>query len=210
MPCSVGSRRAAIVKARESGLVLFIANVFHPVGGLSVDLLLNGHMGHRRGCRGPMPVFLTGRNPDHVTRVYGEGPQLLAPFRKVDVRIWKRVSVHDPSPYEERAARKSSAVDCFEIIPEIFPKNLGLIKAVRSTARFRFRGGLLRSNGCKVRALPRRSIEISELLLVRLPRKELAVYPTHEDESWSMLRKLKTPAILALKRGGASAIRSII
>jgi hypothetical protein len=45
----------------------FVADVFHPVGGLAVKLLLNGDMGHRRGWRRPMPVLLTRRKPDHIT-----------------------------------------------------------------------------------------------------------------------------------------------
>jgi hypothetical protein len=52
----------------ESGLILFVADLFHPVDSLAVQLFLNGDVGHRRGCRGSMPVFLTGRNPDDVTR----------------------------------------------------------------------------------------------------------------------------------------------
>src|ERR1035441_2317679 len=92
--CSLGSRRAIVVPASGdvgpaageafvfgmdwcscwlsfgpwSGLVLFVTNLFHPVDNLTVELFLNGDMGHGRGCRGAMPVFLTGRNPDDVTR----------------------------------------------------------------------------------------------------------------------------------------------
>ena len=49
-------------------LVLFVGDVFQPVSGLAVELLLNGDMGHRRGWRGPVPVLLAGRNPDHIAR----------------------------------------------------------------------------------------------------------------------------------------------
>src|SRR2546422_2853317 len=51
----------------SSGLVLFIADLFHPVNGLTVEPLLNGDMRHGRGCRGAVPMFLTRREPDHVT-----------------------------------------------------------------------------------------------------------------------------------------------
>ena len=47
---------------------MFVADLFHPVGGLAVKLLLNGDMGHRCRCRGAMPVLLTWRNPDHIPR----------------------------------------------------------------------------------------------------------------------------------------------
>src|ERR1035438_4649751 len=52
----------------KSAVVLFVAAVFHPVGGLAVELLLNGDMAHRRGWRRAMPMLLSGRNPDDVTR----------------------------------------------------------------------------------------------------------------------------------------------
>src|SRR5487761_717213 len=51
-----------------SGLVLFVADLFHPVDNLTVELFLNGDVRHGRGRRGPMPVLLTWRNPDHITR----------------------------------------------------------------------------------------------------------------------------------------------
>src|SRR6266566_42912 len=52
----------------RSGLVLFVADLFHPVGGLAVETFLNGDMRHGRGWRGAVPVFLTRLEPDHVTR----------------------------------------------------------------------------------------------------------------------------------------------
>src|SRR6266446_5610297 len=52
----------------SSGLVLFVADLFHPVDGLSVELLLNGDVGHGRDCRGAVPMLLTRREPDHITR----------------------------------------------------------------------------------------------------------------------------------------------
>src|ERR1035438_6576073 len=64
----------------KSAVVLFVAAVFHPVGGLAVELLLNGDMAHRRGWRRAMPMLLSGRNPDDVTRrlAYGSSPAALA------------------------------------------------------------------------------------------------------------------------------------
>ncbi len=54
------------MKLVRSSPVLFVADFFHPGGGLAVELLLNRNMGHGRGCRRPMPVFLTRRDPDDV------------------------------------------------------------------------------------------------------------------------------------------------
>src|SRR6185369_12927250 len=56
----------------RSAVVLFVADVLQPVNGLAVKLLLNGDMRHGRGVRGPMPVLLPGREPDHVS-----GPNFL-------------------------------------------------------------------------------------------------------------------------------------
>ena len=47
---------------------MFVADLFHPVDDLPVELFLNGDVRHGRGRRGPMPVLLAGREPDHVTR----------------------------------------------------------------------------------------------------------------------------------------------
>src|SRR4051812_48763129 len=48
--------------------VLVFANVFHPVNYLSVELFLNRDVGHAGCWRRSMPVFLAGREPDHITR----------------------------------------------------------------------------------------------------------------------------------------------
>ena len=50
-----------------SPAVLLVADLFHPVGGFTVEMFLNGDMRHTRGCRGSMPVFLTRRDPDNIT-----------------------------------------------------------------------------------------------------------------------------------------------
>src|SRR6266496_2230740 len=52
----------------RSGLVLFVADLFHPVDGLAVEPFQNGDMRHGRGCRGAMPMLFTRRARDHVTR----------------------------------------------------------------------------------------------------------------------------------------------
>src|SRR6266700_1920929 len=54
--------------AARSGLLLFVADLFHPVGGLAVETFLNGEVRHGRGWRGAVPMFLTRLEPDHVTR----------------------------------------------------------------------------------------------------------------------------------------------
>ena len=54
----------------SSGLVLFIADLLHPVDGLAVERFLNGDVRHGRGRCGAVPVFLARRKPDDVARVY--------------------------------------------------------------------------------------------------------------------------------------------
>src|SRR3954471_11689076 len=53
-----------------SASVLRVCDMFHPVDGLAILLLLNGDVAHgsRRNCA--MPVLLIWRKPDHVTRTY--------------------------------------------------------------------------------------------------------------------------------------------
>ena len=48
--------------------VLFVADLFHPVDGFAVELLLNGDVRHRRRGRRPMPMLFARRKPDHVAR----------------------------------------------------------------------------------------------------------------------------------------------
>jgi hypothetical protein len=57
-------------------LVLFVADLFHPVDDLAFVLLLNGDMRHGRGRRGSVPVLLTGRKPDDITRPNLRNPPL--------------------------------------------------------------------------------------------------------------------------------------
>jgi len=52
--------------------VLLVADLFHPVDNLTVELFLNGDVHHGRGRCGSMPVLLAGLEPDHIT-----GPDLL-------------------------------------------------------------------------------------------------------------------------------------
>jgi hypothetical protein len=49
------------------GLVLFVADLFHPVNRFAVELFLNGDVRHRRRRRGAMPMLLARRELDHVT-----------------------------------------------------------------------------------------------------------------------------------------------
>ena len=48
------------------GLVLFIADVFHPFDSLILERLLNCDMRQSCRCRGPVPVLHTRRDPDNV------------------------------------------------------------------------------------------------------------------------------------------------
>src|SRR5947207_15748347 len=67
---SISSRFLKTRNARSlrSCLVLFVADLFHPVNSLAIELFLNGDMRHGGGWRSPVPVFLTRPEPDHVTR----------------------------------------------------------------------------------------------------------------------------------------------
>src|SRR6266496_5101034 len=49
-------------------MVLFVADFFHPVGGLAYQLFLNRNMAHGRGRCGTVPMLLIRRDPNHVTR----------------------------------------------------------------------------------------------------------------------------------------------
>jgi hypothetical protein len=49
-------------------LILFVADLFHPVDNLTVELFLNGDVRHGRSWCGSVPVFLAEREPDHITR----------------------------------------------------------------------------------------------------------------------------------------------
>src|SRR2546430_12599133 len=53
-------------------LLLLVADLFHPVHDLAIEVFLNGEVRHGGGWRGAVPMLLTGRDPDHVT-----GPDLL-------------------------------------------------------------------------------------------------------------------------------------
>ena len=53
---------------RIDDTVLFVADLFHPVDSLSVELFLNGDVCYGSGCRGAVPMLLTWREPDHITR----------------------------------------------------------------------------------------------------------------------------------------------
>jgi hypothetical protein len=44
------------------------ADLFHPVDGFSVELLLNGDVAHGRRRRCAVPVLLARRKPDDVAR----------------------------------------------------------------------------------------------------------------------------------------------
>ena len=52
----------------ESPAILFVADLFHPLHGFSVEYFLNGDVRHGRGRRGAVPMFFTGSDPDHITR----------------------------------------------------------------------------------------------------------------------------------------------
>src|SRR5215210_3720330 len=49
-------------------MILFVADLFHPLNCLSVELFLDGNVCHGRRCRGAVPMLLSRREPDHITR----------------------------------------------------------------------------------------------------------------------------------------------
>jgi hypothetical protein len=55
-----------------SAPVLLVTDLLHPIDRLPVKALLNRDVSHGRSRRGPMPVLLAGREPDHIT-----GPDFL-------------------------------------------------------------------------------------------------------------------------------------
>src|SRR5512135_1989790 len=52
----------------QSAVVLFVADLFHPIDGLAIEPFLNGDMRHGCGWCGPVPMFLPRREPDYVPR----------------------------------------------------------------------------------------------------------------------------------------------
>ena len=68
IPRSTADRIGFLSFGTESGLILLVADLFHPIGGLAVELFLDGDVRHGRGWRSAVPMFLTRREPDHVTR----------------------------------------------------------------------------------------------------------------------------------------------
>src|SRR2546422_1943861 len=50
------------------GLVLLVANLFHPFDGLAVKVFQDGDVRHGRGWSGAVPMLLTRRAPDHIAR----------------------------------------------------------------------------------------------------------------------------------------------
>src|SRR5438874_11888029 len=57
--------------AGAAALILVFTDLFHPLHGLAVLLLVNRNVGHCRRGRRTVPVLFTRRDPDHVA-----GPDL--------------------------------------------------------------------------------------------------------------------------------------
>src|SRR6266571_7804689 len=51
-----------------SSAVLFIADFFHPINDIAVEIFLNGNVRHGRGRRRAVPMLLARRKPNHVAR----------------------------------------------------------------------------------------------------------------------------------------------
>ena len=74
-----------------------VADLFHPVNRLAVELFLNGDVRHGRGWRGTVPMLLARRELDHVTRtdlLNRPAPMLReAAARRHDQRLAQRMSM---------------------------------------------------------------------------------------------------------------------
>src|SRR5437879_4124749 len=53
----------------RSPVVLVVADLFHPVDGLPVDLFLNGDVRHSRGWSSTVPMLLARWEPDDIAGV---------------------------------------------------------------------------------------------------------------------------------------------
>ncbi len=58
----------SFLKRLRSFAVLVIADLFHPIHGLAVELFLYGDMRHGGGRGGTVPVLFAGWEPDDVAR----------------------------------------------------------------------------------------------------------------------------------------------
>ena len=85
----------ALVTCHSSLFVFVVAHLFHPVDRFAVERFLNGYMRHRRSRTCAMPVFFTGRKPDHIARpnfLDRSVPTLRPPkTRRDDQRLTKRM-----------------------------------------------------------------------------------------------------------------------
>src|SRR5207302_3702254 len=83
------------VLPEPSTLILFAADLFHPVDRLAVKAFLNGEVHHSCGWRCTVPVLLLRLEPDHVPRMnvfYWPTPALdPAAARRHDQRLAQRV-----------------------------------------------------------------------------------------------------------------------
>src|SRR5438552_17942489 len=52
--------------SRTPRVVLFVADLLHPVDGLAVEFLLDGDVRHRAFWRGAVPMLLSWRKRDHI------------------------------------------------------------------------------------------------------------------------------------------------
>src|SRR5438105_13942310 len=51
----------------HGALILFLADLFHPIDDFAIQLFLDRDVHHRRCWRGAVPVFLAGREPVDIT-----------------------------------------------------------------------------------------------------------------------------------------------
>ena len=101
--------------------VLLIAHVFHPLDDFTVERFLNGNMRHRARRRSAVPMFLTRRKPDHITRpnFFDCAAPTLRPSEagRDDQRLteWMRVPCGASTRLERDAcSRNASWIRCLE------------------------------------------------------------------------------------------------
>src|SRR5437667_11809288 len=78
-------------------LILFVADLFHPINRFAIELFLNGDVRHGRGGCSAVPMLFARGKPDDVARtnfLYRTSPTLRAPAASGDnQRLTQRVRV---------------------------------------------------------------------------------------------------------------------
>src|SRR3954471_11358939 len=126
------------------GVVLLVGHLLHPVDDFSVELLLDGDVGHCRRRRCAMPVLLVWRAPHDVTGPYdansaaraldvaaaGSTNERLAEGMRVPVASRRRLEGHIGAARARRRRRLEELVDAHragEILCRAVGRGLGSV-----------------------------------------------------------------------------------